>query len=153
MVAELHDLAEVSLEHDDDAFADVVGLHVNPFELIDSGARGILAARRATVRIARLFLIAGAAGRSGMPPRPRSPNCGHDRGYSSRRVWRADRRPGRVRHVDRATACSIAAEEINAAGGVLGRKIRLVVEDDQGRAEEAASVVTKLITSDNVDRR
>jgi branched-chain amino acid transport system substrate-binding protein len=44
----------------------------------------------------------------------------------------------------------IAAEEINAAGGVLGRKIRLVVEDDQGRAEEAASVVTKLITSDNV---
>ncbi len=44
----------------------------------------------------------------------------------------------------------IAAEEINAAGGVLGRKIRLVVEDDQGRAEEAASVVTKLITSNNV---
>lgn len=45
----------------------------------------------------------------------------------------------------------IAAEEINAAGGVLGRKIRLVVEDDQGRAEEAASVVTKLITSDRVE--
>lgn len=44
----------------------------------------------------------------------------------------------------------LAAEEINAAGGVLGRQIRLVVEDDQGRAEEAASVVTKLITSDNV---
>jgi len=44
----------------------------------------------------------------------------------------------------------IAAEEINAAGGVLGRKIRLYVEDDQGRADEAASVVTKLITSENV---
>ena len=44
----------------------------------------------------------------------------------------------------------LAADEINAAGGVLGRKIRLVVEDDQGRAEEAASVVTKLITSSNV---
>jgi branched-chain amino acid transport system substrate-binding protein len=44
----------------------------------------------------------------------------------------------------------IAAEEINAAGGVLGRKIRLVVEDDQGRAEEAATAVTKLITSDGV---
>jgi len=44
----------------------------------------------------------------------------------------------------------IAASEINAAGGILGRKIRLVVEDDQGRAEEAASVVTKLITSDGV---
>jgi branched-chain amino acid transport system substrate-binding protein len=44
----------------------------------------------------------------------------------------------------------IAAEEINAAGGILGRKIRLIVEDDQGRPDEAASVVTKLITSDNV---
>lgn len=45
----------------------------------------------------------------------------------------------------------IAADEINAAGGVLGRRIRLVVEDDQGRAEEAASVVTKMITSANVE--
>jgi branched-chain amino acid transport system substrate-binding protein len=44
----------------------------------------------------------------------------------------------------------IAAEEINAAGGIMGRKIRLVIEDDQGRAEEAASVVTKLITANNV---
>ncbi len=44
----------------------------------------------------------------------------------------------------------LAADEINAKGGVLGRKIRLVVEDDQGRAEDAASVVTKLITRDDV---
>jgi len=44
----------------------------------------------------------------------------------------------------------IAADEINAAGGVLGRKIRLVVEDDQGKPDEAASVVTKLITSNSV---
>jgi branched-chain amino acid transport system substrate-binding protein len=44
----------------------------------------------------------------------------------------------------------LAAEEINAAGGINGRKIRLVIEDDQGRAEEAASVVTKLITSNQV---
>lgn len=44
----------------------------------------------------------------------------------------------------------LAADEINAAGGILGRKIRLHVEDDQGRAEEAASVVTKLITNNNV---
>lgn len=45
----------------------------------------------------------------------------------------------------------IAADEINAAGGVLGRPIRLVIEDDQGRAEEAASVVTKLVTASNVE--
>jgi len=45
----------------------------------------------------------------------------------------------------------LAAEEINNAGGILGgRKIRLLIEDDQGKAEEAASAVTKLITHDNV---
>src|SRR6476620_1827143 len=44
----------------------------------------------------------------------------------------------------------LAAEEINNSGGVLGKKIRLIIEDDQGRAEDAASVVTKLITSNNV---
>ena len=44
----------------------------------------------------------------------------------------------------------LAADEINAAGGVLGRKIRLIVEDDQGRPEEAASVVSKLITGNDV---
>ncbi len=49
-----------------------------------------------------------------------------------------------------AEGVKLAAEEINNAGGVLGRKIRLIIEDDQGRAEEAASVVTKLITSDGV---
>ena len=40
----------------------------------------------------------------------------------------------------------IAVDEINAAGGVLGKKVRVVVEDDQGKAEEANVVVTKLIT-------
>src|SRR5687768_6237005 len=45
---------------------------------------------------------------------------------------------------------TLAADEINKAGGVLGRPIRLIIEDDQGRPEEAASVVTKLITRDRV---
>jgi branched-chain amino acid transport system substrate-binding protein len=44
----------------------------------------------------------------------------------------------------------LAADEINRNGGVLGRKVRLVVEDDQSRPEDASSVVTKLITRDNV---
>ncbi|MGZ5450101.1 MAG: ABC transporter substrate-binding protein [Thermoanaerobaculia bacterium] len=44
----------------------------------------------------------------------------------------------------------LAADEINAAGGVLGRQVRLLVEDDQGRADEAASAVTKLITAHDV---
>lgn len=44
----------------------------------------------------------------------------------------------------------LAAEEINNSGGVLGRKIRLIIEDDLGKPEEAALVVTKLITRDSV---
>ena len=44
----------------------------------------------------------------------------------------------------------LAIEQINAAGGVLGKKIRVVVEDDQGKPEEAQTVVTKLINSDKV---
>ncbi len=44
----------------------------------------------------------------------------------------------------------MAVDEINAAGGVLGKKVRVIVEDDQGQAEEAQTVVTKLITNDKV---
>ena len=44
----------------------------------------------------------------------------------------------------------MAADEINKAGGVAGRQIELIVEDDQGRPEQAATVVTKLINQDRV---
>jgi branched-chain amino acid transport system substrate-binding protein len=44
----------------------------------------------------------------------------------------------------------MAIDEVNARGGVLGRQVRVIVEDDQGRPEEAQAVVTKLITSDRV---
>src|SRR5215217_6565603 len=44
----------------------------------------------------------------------------------------------------------MAMDEINAAGGVLGKRLRVIVEDDQGRPEEAQTVVTKLITSNRV---
>jgi len=44
----------------------------------------------------------------------------------------------------------LAVEEINAAGGVKGRKIRVQSEDDQSRPEEAANAVTKLISQDQV---
>jgi branched-chain amino acid transport system substrate-binding protein len=44
----------------------------------------------------------------------------------------------------------MAIEKVNAAGGVLGRQVRVIVEDDQGRPEEAQTVVTKLINSDRV---
>lgn len=44
----------------------------------------------------------------------------------------------------------LAAEEINAAGGVLGRKIRVVTADTQSKPEEAVTAVQKLINQDRV---
>jgi len=45
----------------------------------------------------------------------------------------------------------LAVEELNNAGGLLGgRKIRLLVEDDQSKPDEASNAVTKLITQDKV---
>src|SRR4029079_18915325 len=46
---------------------------------------------------------------------------------------------------------NLAVDEINAAGGLLGgRKIKLLVEDHASKAEDAATVVTKLVKQDNV---
>ena len=47
-------------------------------------------------------------------------------------------------------ATLMAIEEINAAGGVLGKKLELVTEDNQSKAGESATVVNKLISRDNV---
>jgi branched-chain amino acid transport system substrate-binding protein len=45
----------------------------------------------------------------------------------------------------------LAVDEVNKAGGLLGgRKIKLLVEDDQSKPEEASNAVTKLITEDKV---
>jgi len=44
----------------------------------------------------------------------------------------------------------MAVEEINAAGGVLGKQIELISEDDGAQAAQAATVATKLITQDKV---
>jgi branched-chain amino acid transport system substrate-binding protein len=44
----------------------------------------------------------------------------------------------------------IAADEINADGGVLGQKLKLVVEDNKSNPTESASVAEKLISRDNV---
>jgi len=44
----------------------------------------------------------------------------------------------------------MAVEEINNKGGLLGKKIRLVIEDDQGKPEEAQTVVSRLINRDHV---
>lgn len=41
-------------------------------------------------------------------------------------------------------------DELNAAGGVHGRKIRLIVEDNASQPQQAVRAVQKLIRSDNV---
>jgi branched-chain amino acid transport system substrate-binding protein len=43
------------------------------------------------------------------------------------------------------------ADEVNAAGGVLGRKIEIVPRDSKNRPDEAVRVSRELITRENVD--
>ena len=45
---------------------------------------------------------------------------------------------------------ALAVDGLNAAGGVLGKKIQLLTEDDQSQAGQPATVVRKLISSDGV---
>ena len=44
----------------------------------------------------------------------------------------------------------MAASEINQAGGINGRQIDVVIEDDHGSPEEAARITAKLIDEDKV---
>jgi branched-chain amino acid transport system substrate-binding protein len=44
----------------------------------------------------------------------------------------------------------MALEEINGAGGIKGKKLEFLIEDDTGRPEVGRSVVEKLITKDKV---
>jgi branched-chain amino acid transport system substrate-binding protein len=44
----------------------------------------------------------------------------------------------------------LAVEEINAAGGLLGRRLTLISEDDEGDAAKSVSAFTKLTTRDGV---
>lgn len=49
-----------------------------------------------------------------------------------------------------ANGAKIAADEINAKGGVLGKKIELVIEDNKSNPTEAAAVAEKLLVRDKV---
>src|SRR6185312_10529106 len=42
-------------------------------------------------------------------------------------------------------------DELNAKGGVLGRKIELIVRDSKGQPDEAVRVAREMILKDNVD--
>ncbi len=44
----------------------------------------------------------------------------------------------------------LALEELNKSGGLLGKPVEIIVEDDQSRPEEARTAVVKLIKQDQV---
>jgi branched-chain amino acid transport system substrate-binding protein len=44
----------------------------------------------------------------------------------------------------------LAVEEVNKSGGVLGKQIKLITEDNQGKPSETQTVVQKLINRDKV---
>jgi len=45
---------------------------------------------------------------------------------------------------------NLAVDEMNNSGGLLGKKIRLITYDNQGKPSEAQTVVQRLIKNDNV---
>ena len=55
--------------------------------------------------------------------------------------------------VDRAwrDGLEVAAEYVNAKGGIMGRKVQVIVEDNKSEPQEAVTVYRKMISSDKVD--
>jgi len=51
---------------------------------------------------------------------------------------------------DAINGARLAVEQINAAGGVLGHPVKLIVQDTQSRIDETGIAVNKLITEDKV---
>lgn len=45
----------------------------------------------------------------------------------------------------------LATDEVNAAGGINGKQVELLVQDDRSDASEAATIVTKFVTQDQVN--
>ena len=59
--------------------------------------------------------------------------------------------PGALFGEPAAKGAQMFVDEINAKGGVLGRKLELVVRDTKGNADEAVRVSRELILKENVD--
>ncbi|HXO01245.1 MAG TPA: ABC transporter substrate-binding protein [Stellaceae bacterium] len=59
--------------------------------------------------------------------------------------------PAAVYGVPVTKGAQLAAEEINAKGGILGRKIEILSRDSKANADEAVRLARELIIKDNVD--
>lgn len=79
-------------------------------------------------------------------------NCGGDKNQNEIKIGEFSSLTGTTATFGQSThhGLSLAVEEANNAGGVLGKRIKLLTEDDQSKPEEAATAVIKLITRDNV---
>ncbi len=58
--------------------------------------------------------------------------------------------PYSVQGLDQKRAADLAVEEINAAGGILGKKVELVMRDSKSKADLATKNVTELIDKEGV---
>jgi branched-chain amino acid transport system substrate-binding protein len=52
---------------------------------------------------------------------------------------------------DGSRSMELAVKQINARGGIIGRQLKLIIIDDELKAEKAAAGLDKLCTVDNVD--
>jgi branched-chain amino acid transport system substrate-binding protein len=52
---------------------------------------------------------------------------------------------------DGSRSMELAVKQINAAGGLLGRQVELIILDDEMKPDKAAAAVDRLATVDNVD--
>ena len=58
--------------------------------------------------------------------------------------------PYRVQGIQQKRAAKLAADEINAAGGILGRQIRLIMRDSESKVDVTTRNVTEMIDQDHV---
>jgi len=59
--------------------------------------------------------------------------------------------PGASLGVPERQTIEMLAEQVNAGGGVNGRKVKLLIEDNQSTEDGAAKAASKLLSTDNVD--
>jgi len=67
-------------------------------------------------------------------------------GYSSSLIG-----GNRPQTLDVVNGAKIAVDEINAAGGILGREVKFIFYDNQGQVEKAVAQVKEQIVSDKID--
>jgi branched-chain amino acid transport system substrate-binding protein len=96
--------------------------------------------------VARRRLLAAAAAAAVAPPiglaqAPRPIRIGEINSYSTIPQFLVPYRKG----------WELAVEEVNAAGGLLGRRVEVIARDDAGKPDDAVRHATELVASERVD--